>query len=132
MAFFNKKKEISKKSNDKKSPFEKTVEDRELEEQNSYLFKESEEIPEEEIVYDYEALGIEDDDDEDFIEDEDDLLRRFGKKRRSKGLELKMNNKEELSEQHTYTHWEQHAQNLEVADSDYLADLEYFEKGGLK
>ncbi len=132
MAFFNKKKDTSKKSDSKKSPFEKTVEDHELDDRNSYLFRESEEVPEEEIVYDYEALGIEDDEDEDFIEDEDDLLRRFGRKKKSRNLELKMNNDEKLLEQQDYAHWEQHPQGIDGSDNDYLADLEYFEKGGIK
>ncbi len=132
MAFFNKKKDTPNKSDGKKSPFEKTVEDHLEDDRNSYLFRESEEVPEEEIVYDYEALGIEEDEDEDFIEDEDDLLRRFGKKKRNSNLELKMRNDEKLLEEQTYAHWEQHTNGLEEPDNDYLADLEYFEKGGVK
>ncbi len=132
MAFFNKNKDTSKKSDNKKSPFEKTVEDRILEDENSYLFRETEEVPEEEIVYDYEALGIEDDEDEDFIEDEDDLLRRFGKKRKGKSLQLKTSSNEKLLNQQAYSNFEHSPQSGDGIDSDYLADLEYFEKGGLK
>ncbi len=132
MGLFNKKKETSKNNEQKKNPFEKTAEDRKFEEQNSFLFRESEDVPDEEIEYDYEALGIEEDDDEDFIEDEDDLLRRFGKRKKSGNLELQMKIDEELLQEQTYAQWDQHVNSLENTPDDYLADLEYFEKGGVK
>ncbi len=131
MAFFNKKKEATNKK-EEKSAFEKTIDESLNEDANSYLFRDTPSQDEEEEEYDYEALGIEDDEDEDFIEDEDDLLRRFGKKKKSRNLELEMKKDEELLQEQTYNEWEQHTKSLEAANNDFLADLEYFEKGGVK